>query len=149
MTKLATITTGLAALLASAVLGHAASASGGAVSTCTPAPPPADPALPAPAPAVVAYPSPSSTEVTKTGAVLLASVDTMGAAGQVAFELGDTTVGLRCTAVQALPAVTGPQARAAASTEAGARQAAICWSAWQIGQSCGAIGPGWCGRLPP
>jgi len=110
MTKLATITTGLAALLASAVLGHAASASGGAVSTCTPAPPPADPALPAPAPAVVAYPSPSSTEVTKTGAVLLASVDTMGAAGQVAFELGDTTVGLRCTAVQALPAVTGPQA---------------------------------------
>ena len=36
-------------------------------------------------------------------------VDTGGVAGQVAFELGDATAGLRCTAVQPLAAVAGPQ----------------------------------------
>ena len=103
--------TGLVSLLAGAVLAHAATtAAAGPASSCTAPPPAADPTLPALPAAVVSYPSPSSTAVTKTGAVLLASVDTMGAAGQVAFELGDPVAGVRCTAVQALPAIAGPQA---------------------------------------
>jgi len=80
-----------------------------AVSTCTPPPAAPDPALPAPRPAVVSYSVPSSTGVTKTAATLLATVDTAGSAGQAAFELGDATAGVRCTAVQPLAAVTGPQ----------------------------------------
>jgi lipoprotein-anchoring transpeptidase ErfK/SrfK len=83
--------------------------SAAAVSTCTPPPAAPDPALPAPRPAVISYPVPSSTDVSKTAATLLATVDTGGSAGQVAFELGDATAGLRCTAVQPLAAVTGPQ----------------------------------------
>ncbi len=83
--------------------------SAAAVSTCTPPPAAPDPALPAPRPAVVSYPVPSSTAVSKNAATLLATVDTGGVAGQVAFELGDATAGLRCTAVQQLAAVTGPQ----------------------------------------
>ena len=109
--KLATPTIGIAALLASALLVGSAPAglSAAAVSTCTPPPAAPDPALPAPRPAVVSYPVPSSTAVSKNAATLLATVDTGGVAGQVAFELGDATAGLRCTAVQQLAAVTGPQ----------------------------------------
>ena len=112
--KLATPTIGIAALLASALLVGSAPAglSAAAVSTCTPpaAPPdPALPALPAPRPTVVSYPVPSSTAVSRNAVTLLGTVDTGGVAGQVAFELGDATAGLRCTAVQQLTAVTGPQ----------------------------------------
>jgi lipoprotein-anchoring transpeptidase ErfK/SrfK len=109
--RLATPTIGFAALLAGALLVGSAPAglSAAAVSTCTPPPAAPDPALPAPRPAVVSYPVPSSTGVSKTAATLLATVDTGGSAGQVAFELGDATAGLRCTAVQLLAAVTGPQ----------------------------------------
>ena len=99
----------LAALAASLALGSATRADAGVGSSCTPAPPPLDPALPAAPLAVVGYPTPSSTSVTKTTATLLASIDTGGVAGQVAFELGDATAGLRCTAVQRLAAVAGPQ----------------------------------------
>src|SRR3954449_11429567 len=112
--KLATPTIGIAALLASALLVGSAPAalSAAAVSTCTPPAAPPDPALPpppAPRPTVVSYPVPSSTAVTKNTVTLLATVDTGGVAGQVAFELGDATAGLRCTAVQQLAALTGPQ----------------------------------------
>jgi lipoprotein-anchoring transpeptidase ErfK/SrfK len=109
--KLAIPTIGIVALVASALLVGSAPAgrSAAATSTCTLPPAVPDPALPAPRPAVVSYPVPSSTDVSKTGATLLASVDTGGVAGQVAFELGDATVGLRCTAVQPLAAITGPQ----------------------------------------
>ncbi len=102
---------GLVALLASALLAGsmAAGASAGAVSTCTPAPAAPDPALPAPNPAIVTYPAASSSAISKTGATLLASVDTGGVAGQVAFELGDETTVVRCTAVQPLAAISGPQ----------------------------------------
>jgi lipoprotein-anchoring transpeptidase ErfK/SrfK len=100
-----TTTAALAALLA----GLAPAAASAATSACTPAPPPADPALPAAAPATVGYPVPSSTGVTKTSATLRATVDTAGLAGTVAFELGDAASGLRCTAPQTLPALTGPQ----------------------------------------
>jgi lipoprotein-anchoring transpeptidase ErfK/SrfK len=79
------------------------------VSTCTPPAVAPDPTLPAPRAAVVSYPVPSSTAISKTTATLLASVDTGGVAGQVAFELGDATAGVRCTAVQPLAAVAGPQ----------------------------------------
>jgi len=103
-------TTLFAVLLASAVLGAAVQADTGVVSSCTPAPPPVDPSLPSVAPAVAGYPTPSSTAISKTGATLLASVDTGGVAGQVAFELGDASVGLRCTALQPLAAAVGPQA---------------------------------------
>ncbi len=99
----------LAALAASLVLGSAARADTGVGSSCTPAPPPLDPALPTAPLAVVGYPTPSSTSVTRTTATLLASIDTGGAEGQVAFELDDATVGVRCTAVQRLAAVSGPQ----------------------------------------
>src|SRR3954447_24663124 len=100
--RLATPTIGIAALLGSALLVASAPAgvSAAAVSTCTPPPVAPDPALPAPRPAVVSYPVPSSTGVTKTAATLLATVDTGGSAGQVAFELGEATTGVRCTAVQ-------------------------------------------------
>ena len=50
--------------------------------------------------------------MSKNAATLLATVDTGGVAGQVAFELGDATAGLRCTAVQQIAAVTGPQGHA-------------------------------------
>ena len=103
------ITAGCAALVSSVVLGASAQADTGPLSACTPAPPALDPAQPPPAPAVVAYPAPSATAITKTTATIQASVDTMGAAGQVAFELGDPTVGLRCTALQSLPALVGQQ----------------------------------------
>src|SRR6478735_9937194 len=109
--RLATPTIGIAALLASALLVGSAPAgvSAAVASTCTPPPAAPDPALPAPRPAVVSYPVPSSIGVTKTAATLLATVDTGGSAGLVAFELGDAIAGLRCTAVQPLAAVTGPQ----------------------------------------
>ena len=102
--------TALAALLASAALCGAARADNGVYSTCTTTPPPPDATLPAPAPAVVTYPAPSSTAVTKTTATLLASVDTKGLAGQVAFVLADPGGLLRCTAARPLAAVSGPQA---------------------------------------
>lgn len=105
---IATVTAVLAALLACAAPA-AAPAATGATSACTPAPPPADPTLPAPAPAVAGYPTPSSTGVTKTGATLLATVDTAGLEGTVAFELGEAVTGLRCTAPQPLPALAGPR----------------------------------------
>ena len=101
--------TALAALLGSAAFCGAARADNGVSSTCTTTPPPADPALPGVAPAVVTYPAPSSTGVTKTAATLLASVDTKGTAGQVAFELSDPEGLLRCTAARPLAAVSGPQ----------------------------------------
>ena len=109
--RLATPTIGIAALVATALLVGSAPAgvSAAAVSTCTPPPAAPDPSLPVPRPAVVAYPVPSSTAVSKTAATLLGTVDTGGSAGQVAFELGDATSGLRCTAVQPLAAVAGPQ----------------------------------------
>ncbi len=103
------ITAGWAALLASVMLGAAAQADTGPMSACTPAPPAVDPGQPPPAPAVAVYPTPSTTAITKTTAAIQASIDTMGAEGQVAFELGDPTVGVRCTAVQLLPALVGPQ----------------------------------------
>lgn len=103
-------TTAIAALLASAVLGGLARADTGVLSACTPAPPPVAPALPLTAPAIAGYPTPSSTAIGKTSATLVASVDTKGAAGQVAFELGDAAAGdVRCTAAHLLPAVTGAQ----------------------------------------
>ena len=108
--RIATATTALVALLASAVLGHAAPAAAAPLSACTPAPPAVDPTLPSAPPPVVTYPLPSSSALTKTTATLLASVDTVGVVGQVAFELGDVTIGLRCTAVQPLLAIAGPQA---------------------------------------
>ena len=109
--RLSTPTIGIVALLAGALLVGSAPAgvSAAAASTCTPPPTTPDPALPAPRPAVVAYPVPSSTGVSKTAAIVLATVDTGGVAGQAAFELGDATTGLRCTVVQPLAAVTGPQ----------------------------------------
>jgi lipoprotein-anchoring transpeptidase ErfK/SrfK len=105
---LITTTALLAALLASAAPA-AAPAATGAASACTPIPPAVDPTLPAPAPAVVAYPVPSSTGLTRTTATLRATVDTAGLDGTVAFELGDAATGLRCTAPQPLPALTGPR----------------------------------------
>ena len=107
--RLSTPAIGIVALLAGALLVGSAPASAAAASTCTPPPTTPDPALPAPRPAVVAYPVPSSTGVSKTAAIVLATVDTGGVAGQAAFELGDATTGLRCTVVQPLAAVTGPQ----------------------------------------
>jgi lipoprotein-anchoring transpeptidase ErfK/SrfK len=95
-----------AALLALPALAAPAAA---ATSTCTPAPPPADPAQPAAPAPVVSYPAPSSSGATLTSVIIRATVDTGGLAGQVAFELGTSTAGVRCTAVQALPAATGPR----------------------------------------
>jgi lipoprotein-anchoring transpeptidase ErfK/SrfK len=107
--RFATLTTAvIAALLASGAIG-AAHATRMATSTCTPAPPAADPTQPAPAPAVVSYPVPSSTAVTKTSATLHATVDTAGQQATVAFELGDAATGLRCTGAQLLPALAGPR----------------------------------------
>ncbi len=99
----------VAALLASAGFSASARADTGLPSACTPVPPPPDPALPAPASAVVGYPAPSSDAITRTSATLYATVDTMGAQARVSFEVGDATTGLRCTAVQFLPAVAGPR----------------------------------------
>ncbi len=97
-----------AALIALAALpGTAAAAT--ATSTCTPAAPAPDPTQPPPAAAVVSYPAPSATGITRTAVTLRATVDTGGLPGQVAFELGDATTGLRCTALQQLTATIGPQ----------------------------------------
>ena len=99
-----------AMLFVGAMLGGAARADTGVPSGCTPpTSSPVDPTVPAVAAAVISYPSPSSTAITKTGATLLASVETNGAAGQVSFELDDADGGVRCTAVQPLAAVAGPQ----------------------------------------
>ncbi len=101
----------LAVLAVGAMLGGAARADTGVLSTCIPpASAPVDPTLPAVEAAEVSYPSPSSTAITKTGATLRASVDTKGVTGQVAFELNDADGGVRCTAVQPLVAVAGAQA---------------------------------------
>ena len=102
-------TAGLAALLSSAMLVAAAWADTGLISTCTPAPPAADPALPSASPAVVVYPTPSSTAITKTSAVLQASVDTMGSQARSRSSSVTRQSGVRCTAVRSLPAIVGPQ----------------------------------------
>jgi len=110
MTLAIKITTAvLAVLLTSLVQSSAARGYTAPLSLCTPAAPTADPSLPAPVSAIASYPAPSSADVTTTGVTLLASVDTGGLAGQVAFELGDASTGVGCTAVQLLPALTGPQ----------------------------------------
>ncbi len=98
-----------AALVACASLSGAASAGSSVASSCTPAPPPVDPALPAVLPPIVTYPTPSSTEVTKTGATLLATIDTNGVEGQASFELTSDGGTVRCTALRSLAAVSGPQ----------------------------------------
>ena len=106
-----TATALIAAVAATALAGAFAAPTAGAAtaSPCTPAPPPADPAQPAPPVPVVSYPVPSSSGATLTGVFIRATVDTGGLAGQIAFELGTSATGFRCTAVQALPAATGPR----------------------------------------
>ncbi len=104
-------------LVAGAVLalgiGAAAATSATAASPCLPETIAGAAAAGAP---LVTYPSPTTASVSQTGATLLAGVDTVGSAGEAAFEYGTSTSYGSCTAAVTLAAQSGAQPESAAVT---------------------------------
>jgi lipoprotein-anchoring transpeptidase ErfK/SrfK len=100
------------AVLALAAGGAAATSPAGVAgpSPCVPetlsAPVPGTPATGSP---LVTYASPAAAAVSQTSATLFGSVDTLGGAGQAAFEYGDSTAYGSCTPPILLSAQSGAQ----------------------------------------
>jgi lipoprotein-anchoring transpeptidase ErfK/SrfK len=91
----------------------AAGASSAGVVAASPCLPETAPGAPATGSPLVTYPSPAVAAVTQTSATLLGSVDTLGGAGEAAFEYGSSSSYGSCTPPVPLAGQSGAQAESA------------------------------------